>query len=123
MKKYGLFFLIALVFCFAGCSMKADEKPGNVDTKPCIIVEEVKYWEKGQPVEELPEGYACIGELSKEEAQLLTGLTGCKIYKAEGKQDLYLYQECGTVVGDTMDMTKLRWAYQRWTPSWFLENQ
>ena len=102
-------------------SGQTQEEPGLVDTKPYILLDNTKYWEKGRPVEALPEGYVCVGELSAEEAQLLTGLIGCKVYKAEGKQDLYLYQKCYAVVVDTIDMSKPYWAYQRWAPPWVLD--
>ena len=69
------------------------------------------------PVNELPEGYEYIGDLS-EDAASDTGLAGCKMYAVKEKnslEDFYLYQECGTPVSeDTVDTTQRQWAYVQW---------
>ena len=69
------------------------------------------------PVNELPEGYEYIGDLS-EDAANDTGLAGCKMYAVKEKnsfEDFYLYQECGTPISeDTVDTTQRQWAYVQW---------
>ena len=68
-------------------------------------------------VNELPQGYTYLGELSKEQANG-TGLEGCKMYavtELDSIPDFYLYQECGTPIDDnTVDSEKIQWAYVQW---------
>ena len=69
------------------------------------------------PVNELPDGYEYIGNLSKE-AAYTTGLAGCKVYantNLDSLSDVYTYQECGTPVSeDTVDSRLRQRAYVQW---------
>ena len=52
------------------------------------------------PVEELPEEYHYLRDLTEKEAND-TGLAGCAIYvnpQDEDMSEIYLYQECGTPI-------------------------
>ncbi|MDE6318155.1 MAG: hypothetical protein K2M22_00260 [Lachnospiraceae bacterium] len=72
------------------------------------------------PVNELPDGYKYIGELTEEQAND-TGLAGCQMYavmERDSISDIYVYQECGTPIDEnTLDSTKLQWAYVQWIVS------
>lgn len=82
-----------------------------------ILIGEKKYIDAGWPENELPEGYAYIGDVRPEE-EFNTGLAGMKMYARAGKEDMedfYLYQECGTPISeDTIDTAKRQWAYIQW---------
>ena len=67
---------------------------------PMIDMYGQKYVAPNMPVNELPQGYTYLGELSKEQANG-TGLEGCKM--------------CGTPIDDnTVDSEKIQWAYVQW---------
>lgn len=82
-----------------------------------VVIGDKKYIDPHMPVNELPDGYVYIGELTEDEAYN-TGLAGCKMYadsEKESMSDFYLYQECGTPVSeDTVDTTQRQWAYVQW---------
>lgn len=92
------------------------QKTAN-DVAPMIDIYGQKYVAPYMPVKELPEGYTYLGDLQKEEANG-TGLEGCKMYavaELNSLSDFYLYQECGTPIDEnTIDSTKLQWAYVQW---------
>lgn len=109
---------ILLVTCFlllVGCSKQQAEEPN--ETTPSIVIDNQHFYAPNMPVNELPDGYEYIGVLSKDAANG-TGLDGCKMYAIKGKDsflDFYLYQECGTPIGNnTVDTTKQQWAYVHW---------
>lgn len=109
---------LAFVFGLTGCSAPESEA-ASWDTSPMIVIDGGNFLAPSMPVDELPEWYEYIGELS-EEAANDTGLAGCSMYAEteRGFADFYLYQECGTPVSeDTVDNTRLQWAYVRWERS------
>ena len=85
---------------------------------PMITVMGRNYFAPDMPVDELPAGYHYLRSLTAEEANN-TQLEGCAIYIDPQDGDMktiYLYQECGTPVGEnTVDNTKRQWAYVKWT--------
>lgn len=110
---------ILLVTCFlllVGCSKQQAEEPN--ETAPSIVIDNQHFYAPNMPVNELPDGYEYIGVLSKDAANG-TGLDGCKMYAvtdADSLRDFYLYQECGTPIGNnTVDSTKRQWAYVHWS--------
>ena len=83
-----------------------------------LIVDGVNYFASGLPVNELPDGFVCMGELTEEEAND-TGLQGHLYYadqNSESVDEIYVFQECGTPVGymNIVDTTKRQWAYVNW---------
>ena len=61
---------------------------------PMIDMYGQKYVAPNMPVNELPQGYTYLGELSKEQANG-TGLEGCKMYavtELDSIPDFYLYR-------------------------------
>ena len=110
-------FILLLVTCtlLVGCGKQKAEEPSA--PAPSIVINNQHYYAPDMPVNELPEGYEYIGVLS-EDAANGTGLEGCKMYAVKEKdsfRDFYLYQECGTPVGNnTVDTTKQQWAYVHW---------
>lgn len=109
---------ILLVTCFlllVGCSKQQTEEPN--EPAPSIVIDDQHFYAPDMPVNELPEGYEYIGVLS-EDAANGTGLEGCKMYAIKEKdsfRDFFLYQECGTPIGNnTVDNTKRQWAYVHW---------
>lgn len=117
MKKLFSFLLIAIMFLH-GCG--SSEAVSSGDLPPMLILHDKNYVASYMPVDELPDGYEYIGELAKEQAND-TGLEGCKMYAVMGldsPSDIYVYQECGTPIDEnTIDMTKLQWAYMQWIVS------
>lgn len=117
MKKHSIVLAAIFVLALAGCAAAEGpaEEPG--EPAPAIILLGQEYRSPHMPVDELPEGYEYVGTLS-EEAANGTGLEGCEIYanlRLDSLNDVYLYQECGTPIGDnTVDTTKLQWAYVQW---------
>lgn len=111
--------VILLVICLlllVGCSKLQAEEPN--EPAPSIVIDNQYFYAPNMPVCELPEGYEYIGVLS-EDAANGTGLEGCKMYAIKEKDsfcDFYLYQECGTPIGNnTVDSTKRQWAYVHWS--------
>ena len=111
--------VILLVICLlllVGCSKLQAEEPN--EPAPSIVIDNQHFYAPNMPVNELPDGYEYIGVLSKDAANG-TGLDGCKMYAvtdADSLRDFYLYQECGTPVGNnTVDTTKRQWAYVHWS--------
>lgn len=108
--------LVTYLLLIPGCSKHQLEEPN--EPAPSIVVDNQHFYASNMPVNELPEGYVFIGILP-ESAANGTGLEGCKMYalKEEGSfQEFYLYQECGTPIGNhTVDNTKRLWAYVHWS--------
>lgn len=117
MKKLRVFVLVsAFMLSLAGCALPGtDGKAG--DLPPVITIDGYNYVAPYMPVDELPDGYAYLGELSEEDAND-TGLGGCKMYAVPEKDsftDFYLYQECGTPIDEnTVDLKQRQWAYVQW---------
>lgn len=112
-----LVFLLLLVGCSSAACTSERTEPVIGDTAPMITINGRNYVAPHMPVDELPEGYSYIGVLSEENANK-TGLEGCRIYAVMTKSsftDFYLYQECGTPIGENMvDSTQRQWAYVQW---------
>ncbi len=85
---------------------------------PTITVMGKNYTAPDMPTEQLPAGYRYLRNLTKKEANG-TDLAGCAIYVDPQDADmrvLYLYQECGTPIGENaVDNTERQWAYVKWT--------
>ncbi len=118
-RLIALVLMLTFAFTLAGCtSQQAETKTG--DTAPTITIYEKNYVAPYMPVDELPDGYTYIGDLSEEDAND-TGLAGCKMYvikELDSLSDFYLYQECGTPIDEsTVDTTQLQWAYVQWVLS------
>ena len=109
----SLLLSLFLIVTFSGCHNSVD----TGDMPPMIDMYGQKYVAPNMPVNELPQGYTYLGELSKEQANG-TGLEGCKMYavtELNSIPDFYLYQECGTPIDDnTVDSEKIQWAYVQW---------
>ncbi len=114
MKKLFIFMLFIMLF-LVGCGSNKD--PSSSDLPPMITLYDRDYVAPYMPVNELPDGYEYIGELTEEQANN-TGLAGCKMYaiiERDSLSDFYVYQECGTPIDEsTIDTTKLQWAYMQW---------
>lgn len=113
MKKILFATLLLLIMAaVSGCGQPSDSQTG--DLPPTLDLYGQKYVAPYLPVEELPEGYTYLGELSEEQANG-TGLAGCKMYavaQLDSLPDFYLYQECGTPIDDhTIDAENRQWAY------------
>ena len=116
-KRMVIVWTAVCMLLFAACGYQ-EPKQADVGTpEPGIIICDRTYYVQIMPVNELPEGYEYIGDLS-EEAANNTGLEGHKMYAAADKEcfaDFYLYQECGTPVGENeIDTTQRQWAYLHW---------
>lgn len=118
MKKiFSLVLAAIMVLTLAGCK-KADT-PGNEtgDLPPMINMAGIYYVAPHMPVNELPDGYSYLGELTEEQAND-TGLAGCKMYGKtvlDSIPDFYVYQQCGTLINEnTVDSEKIQWAYVQW---------
>jgi hypothetical protein len=102
-----------------GCSSTTQGNKGKA-VAPQITINGQNYVAPYMPVDELPDGYEFVGNLSKEAAND-TGLEGCKMYavkETDSLPDFYLYQECGTPIDEnTVDSTRLQWAYVQWIVS------
>ena len=85
---------------------------------PLITIMNKNYVAPNMPVEELPEEYHYLRDLTEKEAND-TGLAGCAIYvnpQDEDMSEIYLYQECGTPIDEhTVDNTQRQWAYVQWS--------
>ena len=114
MKKLFTFMLFIMLF-LVGCGSNKDTS--SDDLPPMITLYDRDYVAPYMPVNELPDGYEYIGELTEEQAND-TGLAGCKMYaimERDSFSDFYVYQECGTPIDEsTIDTTKLQWAYMQW---------
>ena len=118
MKKIvSVILLITCLFLLAGCSKQQIVEAPNTPA-PSIVIDNQHFYAPNMPVNELPEGYEYIGVLS-EDAANGTGLEGCRMYaiiEKDSFRDFYLYQECGTPIGNnTVDATKRQWAYVHWS--------
>lgn len=71
----SLLLSLFLIVAFSGCHNSVD----TGDMPPMIDMYGQKYVAPNMPVNELPQGYTYLGELSKEQANG-TGLEGCKMY-------------------------------------------
>ena len=107
--------LVSCILLLVGCSKEQAEAPNT--PAPSIVIYNQHFYAPDMPVSELPEGYEYIGVLT-EDAANGTGLEGCKMYaikEMDSFHDFYLYQECGTPIGNnTVDATKRQWAYVHW---------
>ncbi len=69
------------------------------------------------PVNELPDGYSYLRELTEEQAND-TGLAGCKMYAKtvlDSIPDFYVYLQCGTPINEnTINSEDIQWAYVQW---------
>lgn len=116
-KMFSLLLTVVIVLCFAGCG-KA-ETPGNEtgDLPPMINMYGRNYVAPYMPVNELPDGYSYLGELTEEQAND-TGLAGCKMYaktELDSVPDFYVFQQCGTPIDEnTVDSENIQWAYVQW---------
>ena len=114
MKKLFTLMLFIMLF-LVGCGSNKDTSSG--DLSPMITLYDKDYVAPYMPVNELPDGYEYIGELTEEQAND-TGLAGCKMYaimEHGSLSDFYVYQECGTPIDEsTIDTTKLQWTYMQW---------
>ena len=115
-RMFSIILLVTYILLLIGCSKQQAEAPNT--PAPSILINNQHFYAPYMPVNELPEGYEYIGVLS-EHAANGTGLEGCKMYAIKEKdsfRDFYLYQECGTPIGNnTVDTTKRQWAYVRWS--------
>ncbi len=116
MKKImPLMLVLIMLLAFSGCGNKPETKTG--DLPPMIDMAGQKYVAFNMPVDELPEGFTYMGELTEKQANG-TGLEGCKMYaliELDSIPDFYLYQECGTPIDEnTVDSEKTQWAYVQW---------
>jgi len=119
MKKIAsVILLVTCILLLAGCGKQQAEEPNS--PAPSIVIYNQHFYAPDMPVNELPEEYEYIGVLP-EDAANGTGLEGCKMYAVKEKdsfRDFYLYQECGTPIGNnTVDTTKRQWAYVHWSIS------
>lgn len=117
MKKYFSVISIAtFILLLLGCNNQRYAEAPNTPA-PSIIIYNQHFFAPDMPVSKLPEGYEYIGVLP-EDAANDTGLEGCKMYaikEMDSFRDFYLYQECGTPIGNnTVDATKRQWAYVHW---------
>ena len=117
MKKFlSVIFMATCIFLLVGCNNQKNVEAPNTPA-PSIVIYNQHFYAPNMPVSELPEGYEYIGELP-ENAANGTGLEGCKMYamkEMDSLRDFYLYQECGTPIGNnTVDTTKRQWAYVHW---------
>lgn len=114
-----LCFVMAAVCVLPPLSEHPRRDAGADDTAaaPMITIMGNHYTAPNMPVEELPEEYHYLRDLTKTEANH-TGLEGCAIYidpQDEDMSEIYLYQECGTPIDEhTVDPTQRQWAYLQW---------
>lgn len=117
MKKLLPFMLLTITL-LVGCGSNTNAPSG--DLPPMITLFDKNYVAPYLPVNELPDGYEYIGDLTEEQAND-TGLAGCRMYaitESDSLSDIYVYQECGTPIDEnTLDSTKLQWAYVQWIVS------
>ena len=118
MKKiFSVILMATWILLLVGCSKQQNVEAPNAPA-PSIVIDNQHFYAPNMPVSELPEGYEYIGVLS-EEAANGTGLEECKMYAIKERDhfgDFYLYQECGTPIGNnTVDNTKRQWAYVHWS--------
>ena len=112
MKRILLALGIIMLLAISGCENKPE-----IELPPMIDMAGQKYVAPNMPVDELPDGYTYLGELTEEQANG-TGLEGCKMYaitELDSIPDFYLYQKCGTPIDNyTIDNEKIQWAYVQW---------
>ena len=115
-KLFSVILMVTCIFLLAGCGKQKVEAPYT--PAPSIVINNQHFYAPNMPINELPEGYEYIGILS-EDAANGTGLEGCKMYaiiEKDSFRDFYLYQECGTPIGNNIvDATKQQWAYVHWS--------
>lgn len=107
-----------MILSFAGCGKNASQENVSGDLPPMIEVFGNYYTALDMPVNQLPDGYPYLGELTESQAND-TGLSGHKMYAQtvlDSVPDFYVYQQCGTPVDEnTIDSEKIQWAYVKWT--------
>lgn len=118
MKKMLPSLLLTIcILLLVGCSKQQNADTPNTPA-PSIVINNQHFYATNMPINELPEGYDYIGILS-EDAANNTGLEGCKLYAVKEKdsfRDFYLYQECGTPIGNNIvDASTRQWAYIHWS--------
>ena len=116
-KNLSVILMATCILLLIGCNKQQNVEAPNTPA-PSIVIYNQHFYAPHMPVSELPEGYEYIGVLP-EDAANGTGLEGCKMYAIKEKDsfcDFYLYQECGTPIGNnTVDATKRQWAYVHWS--------
>lgn len=117
MKKRIAFFLILVcVLSLIGCSKIQNETDAGA-LPPTLIMNGENYYTNTIPVNELPDQFEYMGELTDQEANG-TELQGCKYYAnryMNSFDEFYVYQECGTPVDEyQVDSTQRQWAYVKW---------
>ena len=117
MKKLSVILMVTCILLLVGCNKQQNVEAPNTPA-PSIVIYNQHFYVPPMPVNEVPEGYVYIGVLPKDAANG-TGLEGCKMYaikETDSFCDFYLYQECGTPIGNnTVDATKRQWAYVHWS--------
>lgn len=111
--------VLTFLFILIGCASRQTEiKTG--ETAPTITIYDKNYVAPYTPIDELPDGYAYIGDLSEEDTND-TGLAGCKMYaikELNSLSDFYLYQKCAIPIDEnTVDSTQQQWMYMQWVLS------
>ena len=114
--KWGTIAACVCLIAVVGIMIPFGEHQDAV-TAPMITIMDKNYVAPNMPVEELPEEYHYLRDLTEKEAND-TGLAGCAIYvnpQDEDMSKIYLYQECGTPIDEqTVDNTQRQWAYVQW---------
>ena len=123
--KWGTLVACLAVIIAAGIilprlTLPTTSQPGNGEnvSAPMIIISGKNYVAPNMPIDELPAEYRYLRDLTAEEANN-TGLEGCAIYvnpQDDEMNTIYLYQECGTPIGENkVDNTQRQWAYVQWS--------
>lgn len=121
MKKIiSILLFICLIMSITACSKNGSSQAEipNAPAPKIVIKEKDYYATELTIVNELPEGYEYMGELSEGELKY-AHIDGNKYYVNKSREalyDFYVYQECGTPIDDeTVDSTKRQWAYVKWS--------
>ena len=117
MKKWtSLIILLVCVLSLIGCSKLQNETDAGA-LPPTLIMNGEKYYANTMPMNELPDQFECMGEITDQEANG-TGLQGCKYYAnryMNSFDEFYVYQECGTPINENqVDSIQRQWAYVKW---------
>lgn len=120
MKK--LITLVLAMVCVLGLAGCAQQKATSGDLPPMLVMNNCNYIAREMPVNELPEDFECMGEITEKEAND-TGLQGCQYYANKyisSFDEFYVYQECGTPIDEnTLDPEQRQWAYVKWVREGF----
>lgn len=119
-KHIALVLTLVCVLSLFGCTTKSETDAGALP--PMLTINGENYFANTMPIAELPDDYACLGEITTAEAND-TGLEGCKYYANKyisSFDEFYVYQECGTPIDEnTVDNTRRQWAYMKWVREGF----